>query len=266
LGIGSPTLSPDGRRVVVAAGEVFDEHDLWIIDVTRGAQSRLTLADGRESDASWTPDGKHVLYQHHVPDEPMEIMIVDADGSGEPEKLVEGDLFSLSPDGKYLVFSRHGEDTAHDLWYLELGVEGEPEPIVQTVSEERGGRVSPDGDYLAYYSDETGRDEIYLKHFPSAEGKWQASVNGGVRPYWSPKGDELFWIQDGDLMVVEIQTRPELKLGAPRRLFSWDPSWMLNLLRFDITADAERFLLVAPEEGEGESPNAVMLVENWLGE
>jgi hypothetical protein len=90
------------------------------------------------------------------------------------------------------------------------------------------GRVSPDGGYLAYESDESGRDEAYIKRFPSGTGKWQVSIDGGLHPRWSPRGNELFWVKDGELMVVEVQTRPGLSLGTPRSLFSWRPAWMLT--------------------------------------
>jgi Tol biopolymer transport system component len=232
--------------------------------VTRGAQTRLTFGEDEEHDPVWTPDGKRVLYLQEVEDKPSAIMITNADGSGEAEKLGEAEFFSLSPDGKYLVITKRGEETGRDLWYLELEAGSEPQPILQTEFGERRGGVSPDGAYLAYDSRETGRNEIYLKRFPSGEGKWQASINGGTRPRWSPKGDELFWILDSNVMVVEIQTQPELTLGTPRRLFSWEPAWIL-FREFDITPDAQRFLMVAQEE-RPELPNQIMMIENWSGE
>jgi serine/threonine-protein kinase len=264
-GFDFPTLSPDGGKIAVSAAESTTKTDIWIVDVTRGAQNRLTFEEGMEFDPVWTPDGRQVIYRHRIDDERSEIRITKADGSGEPETLVDGFYFSLSPDGKHLIFTRDGEGTGRDLWFLELGVEGEAEAIVTTPSDEREGRVSPDGEYLAYSSDETGQDEIFLKRFPSGEGKWQASVDGGTDPRWSPLGDELFWADGGDLMVVEVETRPELKLGTPRVLFSWSPSWALSGQEFDVAADGQRFVLVTPED-EDESPNQVKLVENWSQE
>jgi Tol biopolymer transport system component len=263
-GFHRPALSPDLRRIAVQAGVGTTNSHIWIVDVARGAQMRLTFGENKERNPIWTPDGKRVLYLQEVDDDPSAVMITNADGSGEQEKLVEAEYFSLSPDGRYLVLTRRGEGTGLDLWYLELESGGEPRPLLQTEFDERRGQVSPDGAYLAYDSRETGRNEIYLKRFPSGEGKWQASIDGGTRPRWSPEGDELFWILDGQLMVVEVQTQPELTLGTPRRLFSWEPAWMIYR-QFDMTPDAQRFLMVTQEE-RPETPNQIMMIENWSGE
>jgi serine/threonine-protein kinase len=263
-GFSLPSFSPGGGRIAVAAGS-YPEVDIWIVDVNRGTPTRLTFGERTVSDPTWTPDGKRVLYSERVDDAPSAIMITYADGSGEPQKVTDGRLFSLSPDGRYVVFSREGEETEDDIWYVPLDVEAEPVIVVQSAADEIRGRVSPDGAYIAYESDESGVREIYIKRFPSGEGKWQASIDGGHRPRWSPKGDELFWIMDGHLTVVDVQTEPELKLGTPRNLFSWRPGWLLDYHEFDITDDAERFVLIAPEE-EPDVPNQVMLVENWFAE
>jgi len=267
-GFNFPTLSPDGKKIIVSAGYEADAN-LWILDVARGTQTRLSRGDEWEYEPVWTPDGKRVVYHHRPPDGASTIRITNADGSGEPGILVEGDQFSLSPDGKYLIFSKSEEPAKTDLWLLELGAEAEPVPLVRTASNGRHTRVSPDNGTLAYVSDESGRNEVYLKHFPSGEGKWQVSLDGGSLPRWSPKGDELFWSSGQGLMVAEVLTEPEITLGTPRRLFSWEPSSYLSWAGYDVAADAERFVMVAKKdepESSDSAKNMLMLVENWSAE
>jgi serine/threonine-protein kinase len=266
-GFDHPSLSPDGERIVVRVGR--EPYDLWIMSVTRGTQTRLTAEEGPETDPVWTPDGNRVVYRWVPKGGAPTIMIRNADGSDAPEMLAEGNAFSLSPDGRQLIFSRSGEETGDDLWTMELGGDGEPVPLLQTASDESRARVSPDGNYMAYGSDESGRYEIYVRRFPAGDEKWLASIDGGIHPRWSPKGDELFWTDDGDMMAVEVEAGADLTLGTPRRLFTWRPSDLLRLREFDMTADAQRFVLVAREERPDSTQSAtltVMLVENWLGE
>jgi serine/threonine-protein kinase len=267
-GFDFPTISPDGKKIVVSAGYEADA-DLWILDVERGTQIRLSRGETQEYEPAWTPDGKRVVYRHRPLDGENTIRVANADGSGEPETLVEGADFSLSPDGRTLVFSKRNEQTSYDIWLLELGSEAEPVAFVNSASSERRGRVSPDGSALAYESEESGRSEIYLKRFPSGEGKWQVSLDGGSLPRWSPKGDELFWTSGGNLMVVEVRTGPEITLGTPRRLFSWEPSDYLKWAEYDVAADAERFVMVAQKDDDESSDSMkgiLMLVENWSAE
>jgi serine/threonine-protein kinase len=258
-----PALSPDGRRIAVSAGE-STERDIWIHDIARHTRTRLTFDEANEDKASWVPGTDRIAFTRFTDDGPR-IMITDADGSGQPEPVVEGDAFDYSSDGKFLLFDVESEKTDWDVWYLPLQGGGEAVPIVQTEHAEGDGRLSPDGNYMAYTSEESGRNEIYLKRFPSGEGKWQVSVDGGARPKWSPEGDELFWINDGALMAVDVETGPTPRLGTPRRLFGWRPAWMLTFLRFDVAADAQRFLLIAPEN-RAEIVNAIRVVENWWAE
>jgi len=267
-GFDFPTLSPDGEKLVVAAGYEADM-DIWIFDVARGTQTRLTRTEAMDHNPLWTPDGKRVIYRHRPRSGPATILIRNADGSGEPETLVEGGTVSLSPDGKLLVFSRSDEQTGDDLWLMELGTDTEPVPLVRDASDQLHARISPDLDAIAYTSDESGRDEVYIKRFPSGEGKWQASLDGGRIPRWSPKGGELFWENDGDLMVAEVRVGPEVTFGTPRRLFTWDPSNYLRLGEYDIAADAERLVMIASkDDSESSDPadNMLMLVENWSAE
>ena len=257
-----PALAPDQNRIAIAVGSERRINEIWIQDIQRGTATRLTFDEKNSVRPVWSPDGDRVVFQQREGGDT--IAIVDVDGSGQVETLVPGTMPSLSPDGEFVTFYRKREDeTVYDQWYAPLDGEAEPTPLVQVAAR---GRVSPDGGYISYQSDESGRDEIYLKRFPSGEGKWQVSIDGGERARWSPQGNELFWIgPGGDLMAIDFQAEPELRLGTPRLMFNWQPSWMLRFLEFDISADGQRFVLVAPAEG-AERVDAINMVENWYVE
>jgi hypothetical protein len=267
IGFDTPAISPDGGRIVVAAGFEFDS-DLWLIDVARGTMTVLARDDGAQYEPAWSVDGTRVVYRHRPPgSEDTTIRIANADGRGEPETLVDGTSFSLAPSGA-LVFSRIGEETKSDLWLLEPGaVATEAKPLIQTAADEARGRVSPDGSTIAYQSSESDDTQVYLKRFPSGEGRWQVSLDGGRTPRWSPKGDELYWVDGEGLMVTEVQTLPEITLGTPRRLFTWNGE--LWHREYDVAADAGRFVMVTRAEEPDESDSTadtVLVVENWAGE
>ena len=262
--LADPALSPDQSRIAFAAGNERGSSEVWIHDIERETVTRLTFDEKNSKLPVWTPDGDRILFEQRKGDA---IAIVNVDGSGQVETLTPGARPSLSANGEFITFQLGADETLFDQWYARLDDVAEPTVIVQTAANERGGRISPDGGYIAYTSDESGRNEIYLKRFPSREGKWQVSVDGGERPRWSPLENELFWIagQSGDLMAIDFQAEPELKLGTPRLLFNWQPGWMLRFLEFDISADGQRFVLVAPAEG-GERVDSINMVENWYAE
>ena len=183
----------------------------------------------------------------------------------------------ISRDGKFLVYTALGEKTTMDLWYLPLAPEkggapgaGPANPVVflQTPASERHPAFSPDGHYLAYVSDESGRDEVYLKQFPGGEGKWQVSVNGGHWPRWSTSSDRLFYVEDNFMLEVPVQTRPSLSLGNPRRLFSGQSTGTLvsgGFFGYAVSRDGQRFLMVR-NAGEEGTKVSLTVVQNWFAE
>jgi dipeptidyl aminopeptidase/acylaminoacyl peptidase len=190
-----------------------------------------------------------------------------ADGTGEPRILTKADSSSLSPDGKSVAFSIRDLKTKDDLWVLSLEKDAKPVPLVQTPARERQPAISPDGGYVAYISDESGRDEIYLTRFPSGGGKWQVSIDGGVVPVWARKSGELFFRNGNDLMVVDVTVRPSLTLGSPRKLFSGTAAGLMLTpgRRFDVAPDGQRILAIQGV-GEQTAEAGITLVENWIAE
>jgi dipeptidyl aminopeptidase/acylaminoacyl peptidase len=261
----TPVLSPDGRKVAVSADE-NGNRDVWIEDIARGTRTRLTFDPSLDFPQAWSPAGDRVFFING-PIGSGTIASKAADGTGEIRVHTKGDAFSLAPGGKLAVFTLRDPRAKEDLWTLSLEGEAKPALLLQTPARERYPAVSPDGQYVAYVSDESGREEIYLTRFPAGGGKWQVSVDGGLFPVWARKSGELFYRNVMDQMAVSVTTRPSLELGTPRKLFSGPPSRLLMGpgVRYDVTPDGQRILAVQ-YAGEPTAETGITLVENWLAE
>ena len=249
-------LSPDGRRAGVSNGT-----DLWIVDLERSMPSRFAVTNSTEIDMAWSPDGSRVAFSSKRSGRP-EFYVARSDGSGSPELLPATDaqwkyLRDWSPDGKFLVFRVFDPVTKGDIWILPMTGDRKPEIYLKTAYEEGAGEVSPDGRWLAYTSDESGAQEVYVQSFPKPGGKVRISGDGGFGPRWSRGGKELLYSTRGNALVaVPIETGAELRPGAPHKLFT-----LSDLVTGgDVTADGERYLIsVATEAPHRE----IQLFLNW---
>ncbi len=267
----TPTLSPDGNRltvVIFAGGQGIG--DIWIFDLTRGTSARLTFGGSSHNSPIWTPDGKTVFYASTAKG-PPHIYAKAADGSG-PERAVSesADIVeiprSFSPDGRFLVYERRMTNEAgYHLWVLPLFGDGKPFPIVQDAFEEREPAVSPDGKWMTYQSNESGRREIYVTAFPRGGAKWLVSTNGGTSAKWRRDGKELFFLDPTDKIVaVDVNASGNaVRLGTPHDLFQ-----TVGVQReygpFDVTVDGKKFLLNSGNLKEGGDPFTLVL--NWPSE
>ena len=222
---------------------------------------------------SWSPDGDSLVFVD-AGTAGGQLMVTATDGSGKVEPLLEGEHPDWHPhwsaDGRYIVFYRIDPETQRDLWYVEMDDERKAQPFVQTRYDEVAARVSPDGNYVAYQSNETGRFEIFVKPFPNGDQRWLISGRGGQQPLWSGEGNELFFVQDDLLMAVDVATGASFEFGTPRRLFSGDDIGTLLQgeltiyeLPYDVSPDGQKFLMV---QGEARGRNEVVLVQNWFAE
>jgi len=264
-------LSPDGGRVAVEI--TGTENDIWVYDTARNTLTRLTF-EGNNQQAQWTPDGKRVTFRSDRAG-PFNLFWKLADGTGAVERLTTSEFRqnpgSWSPDGQFLAFHQQpsvgSSATNRDIWILPLEGERKPQAILQTQFNELAPVFSPDGRWLAYVSDESGRSEIYVRPFPKVEeGKWQISTDGGVEPRWAPNGRELFYrtASDGQMMVVDITTGPTFGAGTPRLLFEGSyQSGAIGAAFYDVTPDGQRFVMVQAQQGAG-AP--IHVVENWFEE
>ena len=281
--IAQPNLSPDGRRVAMAADSPDGNRDLWVHDTVRGTNTRLTFDPAREGYPAWSPSGEQITFVRgdgRGSREELEIYSKPADGSGEAVPLVHasdgrrGGAPEWSPDGRFLIFQWQSEDTEEatqrDLWYVEpkAGGEGsEPVLYLRTEADEAIPVFSPDGRYVAYVSDESGRMEIYVRPFPEGGGKWQTSTNGGTQPRWPRDSKELFYVEGEKLMAVPVSTAQGFSQGTPKLLFR---NRMLESPfpnhRYDVLADGSRVVLRDVVGGESDKPPAIRVVQNWYEE
>jgi len=266
-------LSPDGGRLAAATSVISDNQDIWIYDLARGTSARLTFDSASDQAPLWTPDGKRVVFSSSR--EGGGLFWKAADGTGQVERLTTSASPQIpeafSPDGMQLVF-REGSPQ-WDLYVLSM--EGEPtsKPLFQTAFNEVASAISPDGRWIAYASNETGRDQVYVRPFPNVDdGKWQISTDGGQEPLlWGPEGRELFYghLSGGRIMVVAVEADPAFSAENPRVLLTVDYVDRATAFpSFDISPDGQRFLVIkgsGPTE-EVSGPTELIVVENWFEE
>jgi eukaryotic-like serine/threonine-protein kinase len=267
-----PTLSPDGTRLasMIFTGTQGNE-DVWVFDLTRGTSTRLTFAGSARGFPVWSADGKTVFYASN-PKGMSHMYSKAADGSGpervvlETEETVELPA-SASSDGHYLVYIKRDikSEPTYMIWALPLFGDGKPFPVVQNNFESQFPAVSPDGKWMAYQSNDSGRREIYITAFPTGGAKWQVSTNGGTWPKWRRDGKELFFLDPSDKIVsVDVNTSGgAVHLGIPHDLFQ-TVGIQRDFGPFDVTADGKKFLLNSGNLKEGTDP--FTLVQNWPAE
>ena len=264
-GFQSPRLSPEGRRVAVSIQE-GSNLGLWTYEFERGTRLRLTTT-GSSRRTVWSPDGTQVAF-YSTPERAAEQdLYVVASTGGEPTRLLErpGLQFpdTWSPDGRVLVFEELEVGTVRrDLWVLPVGEAARP--LLATRFYERGAVFSPDGKWLAFVTDESGRDEVYIQPFPGPGAKVPMSNNGGLQPMWSRDGRELFY-REGDWMMAVAVTLDPFKVGGPRKLFEF-PGTTYNLDQnfadYDVAPDG-RFLAI---QADTAAPDEIHVVLNWTEE
>ena len=262
-----PALSPGGRRVAIvrSGGKT---NDVWVLDLDRGALSRLTF-EGSNVNPIWAPDGERVTFSSVRGDGRSAIIWKPANGSAGEETLWEEENQLLpnswSPDGRHLAVDRLMPEGHSDVWILPLENDRKPYPFAEGRFDESMGAFSPDGRWLAYISDETGRFEVYARPFPGPGGRWQISTDGGNEPRWSTDGREIFFINDDQMLVAPVESGSTLRVGTPRVLFEGNfegPIWDVS---YAVAADGERLLMVKTGDGSV-APDRVHLVLNWFEE
>jgi serine/threonine protein kinase len=269
-----PRLSPDGERLAVSFSATLGTNGVWIFDLQRGTRTRLTFEDGIQHSPLWAPDGKTVFYGSNSGGV-NHIYAKAADGSGSVRTiLANGDAsevpVSFSPDGRYLVYQRRaltGTQTSTDLWVLPLFGDGKPFPVVQTAFDDALGVVAPNGNWMAYQNNESGRNEIYLTRFPGGGAKWQVSTNGGISARWRRDGKELFFVDSvNNMMAVDVDTSGSaVRLGIARTLFTISKDrFRRGAGPYDVTADGKKFLINSGDVKESSEP--ITLVLNWTAE
>jgi serine/threonine-protein kinase len=280
-----PALSPDGTRFAVFAND--QERDLWLWDFRRTTLTRLTSTPGVDVVHVWTPDSRRLIFTSERAGV-RNLFWQAADGAGAAERLTESPNTQyptgVSPDGRRLIFNDESPTTGNDVMALELDAtrpstssgRGEPveprrvTPLVQSPFIERNGTVSPDGRWLAYEANDSGRFEIYVRPFPEVNGGLaQVSTNGGTRPIWTRSGQELVYVSaTGALMGVQVVRGPSWAATTPTLLVK--EGYLTNLnwwgRSYDISPDGQRFLMIKENGAEGTAPASIVVVQHWVEE
>ena len=230
----------------------------------------MTFTKGTESNPQWSLDGTKILYEFRGlgGDEPM-IYEVSADGRGDARAITSGRDPHASRDWATLLFAREDDATGLDVYWMPMDGDGEAEAVVKTAASEYEPTLSPDGEYVAYISDETGQREVYITSFPDGRGKWQASTNGAVRPQWNAEGDVLYFEWGNKLWQVEVTRRGSaLSFSSPELMLAGDAADLLIWNGYHVPPDRDGILTirrVKDEEEDTEEPRrGIHVVENWL--
>ena len=274
-----PRFSPDGTRLAYIEGRTGEARSIWVYDMDLGVAVPLPKPSLEHENQSfaWSPDGTEIVFNSHIGGDPLNLYLTAAAGSGEPQRLTESDANqfsgSWSPNG-VLAFLESG-----DIWILSMDGDSEPAPFRETPFAERFPAFSPDGNWLAYVSDETGRVDVHVRPFPAGEPAYQVSNGGGQAPVWSPNGEQLFYFTFAEeetalqqrygsrrTMVVDVNPESTFTRSRPRILFE-GPYFVTTPIRsYDVSPAGDRFVLGTRVDREPEPATRIHIVVNWFEE
>lgn len=262
--IRTPRLSPDGSRVAVY-GMQDGGSSVWVHQSERSIKTRLTPERSINRRPIWSPKGDRIAFLSSRSGA-EDLYIKSSTATGEAKKILDQTdnmvIHDWSADGRYIVFQVQNPGSRRDLRFLEHvgGDRWESNTFLETEADERVAVFSPDGRYLAYLSDESGRDEVYVKPFPSGPGKWQVSENGGTQPHW--EGDEIFFVSDDTLFAAQVSQAGGFRVRSTERLFQH--RGLVNNLpiqSYDVAPGGEKFVLI--ESIKDDPVSTIHIIQNW---
>ena len=269
VGLGSPRFSPDGRRIALFSAEGRSS-DIRVLDLERKTLSRLTF-EGQNLYPEWTPDGRRIAFYTFGRKslQGIHLFWTAADGSGEARPLyaAPGNQVEVqfTPDGRTMAFRQTtpGTTTKRDIWIAQVDSPQAAHPYLNSLFDERSMVLSPDGHWMAYVSDESSRDEVYVRSFPEASGRWQISVDGGVEPRWAHSGRALFYRSGDSLVSVAITTRPGFVVGQRSLVFT-RPYFMgdTHHAHWDVAPGDKGFVFIR----QGTETPSLVVALNWFEE
>lgn len=267
-----PRFSPDGTRIAYTGRG--PNSDIWTYDLARHVPTRLTFEAGIDSEPIWTPDGQGIVFWSDR--EGGGLFLQSADGTGQAERLTEARAdgthipASFMPDGSELIYYTNEPGGRSDVYAVSMSENHTETLLLGTEFDEDFADLSPDGRWLTYVSDESGRDQIYVRPYPNVnDGKWQISINGGTEPLWRSAGREIFFRLGDAVMVATVEFDPEPSvLGLPQELFTSDlaATSVLGRRNYDVSTDGQLFLIknrIAATEGR---IARIRVVQNWFEE
>jgi Tol biopolymer transport system component len=254
-------FSPDEKQVAVSRFDLQTRHyDTWLLDLSRGGDSRLSFTPGGSISPIWSPDGSRIIWTGD-----RNLYQKASSGVGQEEILLKSDsranACDWSGDGRFIAYETSDPQGRLDLWLLPLEGDRRPKPWLETPFNETNARFSPDSRWLAYISDESGSNEVYVQAFPAAGGKRQVSTGGADYPRFRRDGKELFFVAaDRKLMAVDMKSGASFEYSPPRSLFDLQSIKGISE-SYDVTRDGQRFLVVTESGVRAAEPFTVAL--NW---
>jgi serine/threonine-protein kinase len=267
---GGVSVSPDWQRILLGHHDQrTGNHDVWSFDLVRNMNTRLTFDEKPDFGPIWSPDGKSFVFvRGSWGAETLFFIRKQADGAGAEEEVFRTDRYygalptDWTRDGKYLVVMAFNSKLGGDVLIVPLDGKKEPITFAATEFNERNGKVSPDGRWIAYTSDETGVNQLYVRPFLGKEGKWQLSNNPVEEVFWSKAGRELVYRSGGQVFGVDIAAHgPSLGYGVPRRVLDLSNFGTTALLQ-DVSSNGDRFLINSIPSGS-DALEPVHLIANW---
>jgi serine/threonine-protein kinase len=260
---GGVRYSPDRKRIAMSISGATT--DVWLYDVATGTNTRLTTAGTTNDRPEWSPDGSHVLFRTDR-NTLFSIWWQPSDGTGQAEPFIrrldagvyEG---SISPDGQSLLF-RTGTTGSADIWYREVKGDTSRKQIAATSFDEWAARLSPNGKWVAYASNESGAFQVYVRPFPGTGPRVQVSKDGGEDPVWSPDGLRIIYHQNQEFLAANIRPGPPFAIASYDSLFSGDYLFGPGHATYDVTPDGRGLILIKPVGGESQ----LILVHDWKEE
>jgi serine/threonine protein kinase/Tol biopolymer transport system component len=270
---GGPRLSPDGRRIAMFTAASLEDggNRLWVYDIAQRALTPVTTSDERILWGVWSPDSARLAYEVLLPGR-ANLSSRAADGTGRPHGITSPGPLNQAPtswsrDG-VLAFVQSGEAINNDIWVVDMQGDSQPRPVVQSDANEQHPTFSPDGKWLAYSSNASGRWDVYVQPYPGPGPRVVVSSGGGIAPAWRGDGGELYYSapgQDVDVMtaVTVTATASHFSAGPPRPLFPNRFGSTTPARGYDVTPDGQRFLMVRGVDAPPPRPRRMVLVENW---
>src|SRR3954470_1319789 len=263
-----PRFSPDGKRIAVSIGSATSI-DVWIYDIASRTATRITPDGSRNDRVEWTPDGKRVIYSTVGRRGMTALWMQNADRSDAPQllegrkndQMLEG---TISPNGELLAVRSTSPQHPHDIWYRRLVGDTTRRPIAVGPSQEYAPRFSPDGRWIAYTSDEDGANQVFVQPFPPTGAQYKVTDAGGITPVWSPEGRRIYYVNNAQMFVAAIETKPAFRVLRRDSLFA-PQSFNLSSpvhAAFDVAPDGKHLLFLRRLRAD----NDMVVVHNWLTE
>jgi Tol biopolymer transport system component len=255
-------FSPSGRELALCI-----DFDVWVLDVEQRSLNRITFDDANDYTPIWTADGRWITFGS-MRDGPANIYWKPSDGSGPAERIIENENdkypCSWSPDGKVLAFVEATPDTQRDIWMYPTEEGQEPYPFLNSRAAEMQAQFSPDGRWLAYVSNESGRFEVYVRSFPDPGGKWQVSREGGYAPIWASDGTEIYFYDGADkIMAASVSSARQFAVTKVQELFTLRGLTGFAAGRsFDVSPDGQRFVFAQSQEPR--ATTQLNLIFDWV--